>query len=87
MNNESAITRLAEAAMEERHYDSIEEMLADIFCDDVYLGVAGILFEKLSRDHCLVCGESLTADRECPYGCTEADDYGFLEGFHFGVDD
>ena len=36
------------------------------------------------NNYCLVCDLPLTPDGECPRGCTESDDYYFLEGFYFG---
>lgn len=50
-----------------------------------YRGADGRLYERPEEGCCLVCGEELRYDRECPNGCTESDDYGFLHGFYFGV--
>ena len=36
---------------------------------------------KMNYGQCLICGEDLNFDYECPNGCTEADDYGCMEGF------
>jgi hypothetical protein len=83
---------LVKAAMEQKSYASLEEMFADLLPDiehadedELYSSPAGV-FEKPRRDGCLMCGSKLQLS-ECPNGCTESDNYGFMKGFYFGCDD